>query len=472
MLNILIIADNSMFIRTIYNFLANDENIKTRAVFNSNDIFNGYLRYKPEIIILDNELLIPISSIIQHFRTYNWPCSFIVVKKATSNYLLLPELNYVEPTKASIYSGINNYIENISKNNCIQEYGMPNPSYYTGHYNMMISLRTKHTECTIDPYVLSQFKAEVSLLGDYEISTYEGCNFLILVKRNKMQVAFKQVHNLICKFFDENYASIYEENIHHTQLFDICKSLNFHKSTSLFLSSQCISINEITEMQNSNDDVIIFQYFKQVIEYVFNANYKLIENTIYDLYISKLKLSLNCDALNEFHNWLHFFNISLFKKMPLPQLDFLENRTNIEFELDKVQNYFHELYLLQQNQPLPIVVRECILKILESFSDSNFSLNHLEESLGYSKPYLSRTFSNHLDITIIEFLQKLRIESTRNLLESSDLAVYNIASLVGYNDAQYLSKLFNKHIGIYPTAYRELIRKEKTSASICQKFKL
>ncbi|MFX8016085.1 helix-turn-helix transcriptional regulator, partial [Acinetobacter baumannii] len=52
------------------------------------------------------------------------------------------------------------------------------------------------------------------------------------------------------------------------------------------------------------------------------------------------------------------------------------------------------------------------------------------------------------------FLVKLRIDKARELLESTDLPIIEIAAQVGYDDPSYLARLFRREVGVTPAAYR------------------
>ncbi|MGL1409763.1 helix-turn-helix domain-containing protein, partial [Vibrio parahaemolyticus] len=42
----------------------------------------------------------------------------------------------------------------------------------------------------------------------------------------------------------------------------------------------------------------------------------------------------------------------------------------------------------------------------------------------------------------------------RELLESTDLPIIEIAAQVGYDDPSYLARLFRREVGVTPAAYR------------------
>lgn len=52
------------------------------------------------------------------------------------------------------------------------------------------------------------------------------------------------------------------------------------------------------------------------------------------------------------------------------------------------------------------------------------------------------------------YLQAVRLEAARALLEAGDMPVHAVAAQVGYNDASSFSGLFKQGVGLSPVAYR------------------
>ncbi|MDM0072602.1 helix-turn-helix domain-containing protein [Variovorax sp. J31P207] len=81
-------------------------------------------------------------------------------------------------------------------------------------------------------------------------------------------------------------------------------------------------------------------------------------------------------------------------------------------------------------------------------------ISELAAELAVSERTLVRRFGAVLDQSPLTYLQHLRIDSARALLEASDLGVDQIASQVGYNDPSSFSRLFRERMGLSPGAYR------------------
>ncbi len=86
----------------------------------------------------------------------------------------------------------------------------------------------------------------------------------------------------------------------------------------------------------------------------------------------------------------------------------------------------------------------------------------LADISGYSLSRFSWLFKHYMEKTPVEYQRELRLNSSRDLLCSTDLSVGQIAFFCGYDDALYFSRIFRKRYGVSPSAYRRNSeRKEK-----------
>lgn len=83
--------------------------------------------------------------------------------------------------------------------------------------------------------------------------------------------------------------------------------------------------------------------------------------------------------------------------------------------------------------------------------------------LCYINPnYASQLFRQETGITFSSHLTNLRIQRAVHLLATTDMAVFLVASHVGYRDYFYFAKVFKKITGTTPTAYRKEVLGRKS----------
>ncbi len=86
------------------------------------------------------------------------------------------------------------------------------------------------------------------------------------------------------------------------------------------------------------------------------------------------------------------------------------------------------------------------------------SLNQIADHVHVSPSYLSRLFHRETGQTLVDVLKTIRLNQACQLLKSTDLKSYEIATKVGIDDPAYFSQLFRKHTGLSPTDYRQKYR--------------
>jgi AraC-like DNA-binding protein len=93
------------------------------------------------------------------------------------------------------------------------------------------------------------------------------------------------------------------------------------------------------------------------------------------------------------------------------------------------------------------------------FCDANFRkplrLADVAAAVGYSPSHLSRLISTHLGHSLSDHIRNLRLQAGKQLLESSDSTISEIARSLGYADPSHFSHAFSRATGLSPKAYRE-----------------
>jgi transcriptional regulator GlxA family with amidase domain len=78
---------------------------------------------------------------------------------------------------------------------------------------------------------------------------------------------------------------------------------------------------------------------------------------------------------------------------------------------------------------------------------------------GMPERTLKRRFKRATGLALIDYVQNLRIEEARRLLESSDRAADDICFEVGYEDPSFFRRLFKRRTGLGPAQYRRLFKR-------------
>lgn len=95
------------------------------------------------------------------------------------------------------------------------------------------------------------------------------------------------------------------------------------------------------------------------------------------------------------------------------------------------------------------------LAFLERNFDKPLQIEEIATAGGVSVSSIVRIFHRCLGTTPWRFLQKLRLDCAKELLQNSDLRIKEIAVRSGFNDPLYFSSFFHKECGCSPRRFRE-----------------
>ncbi|MCK8045022.1 helix-turn-helix domain-containing protein [Shewanella sp. 1CM18E] len=86
---------------------------------------------------------------------------------------------------------------------------------------------------------------------------------------------------------------------------------------------------------------------------------------------------------------------------------------------------------------------------------SHMQLDDIADKFAVGKRTLIRRFKKAINETPASYIQRLRIDEAKRLLETTELAVEQIVALVGYEDVSSFRKLFMQITSLTPRAYRQ-----------------
>ena len=111
--------------------------------------------------------------------------------------------------------------------------------------------------------------------------------------------------------------------------------------------------------------------------------------------------------------------------------------TYIQEEMEYARRYFNEHY----NEPI--------------------SIQEYAESRNMSVCWFQRNFKQIVKHTPMQYLLTIRVNNAASLLETTNYGLAEIATIVGYEDPLYFSRLFRKIKGVSPRDYRKLVQEGK-----------
>ncbi|MHB8062910.1 MAG: helix-turn-helix domain-containing protein [Ruminiclostridium sp.] len=100
---------------------------------------------------------------------------------------------------------------------------------------------------------------------------------------------------------------------------------------------------------------------------------------------------------------------------------------------------------------------KAICEFLEKNYMSNITLDDLSSLTGLSKYYLLRSFTKQKGISPYSYLETIRIDKAKKLLEQGVMPI-DVALQTGFTDQSHFSNFFKKFIGLTPKQYMNIFK--------------
>lgn len=93
--------------------------------------------------------------------------------------------------------------------------------------------------------------------------------------------------------------------------------------------------------------------------------------------------------------------------------------------------------------------------IQDNYSNPELTLGSVAGYIGLNEKYFSSRFTKETGSTFINYLTEVRIRKARELMDRTDLRMYEISQSVGYNSVEHFTRVFKKVCQISPSAYKK-----------------
>lgn len=113
----------------------------------------------------------------------------------------------------------------------------------------------------------------------------------------------------------------------------------------------------------------------------------------------------------------------------------------------------YRAYLFSRNHGDSLVIEA--QEWLEGHYTLSIDYDRLAWKFRVSRRSLERRFRQATGVTPLGYLQRLRVEAAKGLLETAGKSFHEITWLVGYEDVPFFRKVFVRHTGLRPKEYQQ-----------------
>ena len=112
----------------------------------------------------------------------------------------------------------------------------------------------------------------------------------------------------------------------------------------------------------------------------------------------------------------------------------------------------NQVVLQQDNAEPPVIARA--KEYIQEHQTEHLRLGHVAKAVNTSTFYFCKMFKKVTGINFTDYLGRVRIEKSKNLLLNPNLRVSEIAFEVGFQSLTHFNRVFKKILGQSPTQYR------------------
>ena len=129
-------------------------------------------------------------------------------------------------------------------------------------------------------------------------------------------------------------------------------------------------------------------------------------------------------------------------------------------ETEQLKNWFLEKIMfacrniLSKKAEKSNSVIETAKEYIRNNYSRDISLDDVSRVVNISPYYFSKLFKEDTGENFIEYLTGIRMNKAKELLDSTELSMKEICSMIGYSDPNYFSRSFKKNVGVTPTEYK------------------
>ncbi|WP_020528275.1 GlxA family transcriptional regulator [Flexithrix dorotheae] len=122
-------------------------------------------------------------------------------------------------------------------------------------------------------------------------------------------------------------------------------------------------------------------------------------------------------------------------------------------DVDKNDQSLFAMFIGQKQHQDEMVLE--VQEMIEKDFKEQLNVEQIARTKATNRRTLERRFRAATGNSVIQYLQRVRIESAKKLLERENSNIMDTMFLVGYSDSKAFREVFRKHVGISPSEYRK-----------------
>lgn len=247
-------------------------------------------------------------------------------------------------------------------------------------------------------------------------------------------------------FEDEGCFMYFQESNVKMQALDV-KDATINRKEAVLLRCGAYYFDFLKALKGESAEVFAVHLFPEVLKSIYADELpSLIEKSKTS---KRSKIVASVDVISKFIDSLAFY----FENPSLVSEDILELKVKELILLliqtknvDSIIELISSLYAPRTTQ---------LKKVIDTHLYSNMSVDELAKLSNLSLSSFKREFKKTYSDSPQSYINAKKLEKAQALLQNTQLAISEIAFDIGFNDPQYFTRLFTKHIGVTPSDFRK-----------------
>jgi two-component system response regulator YesN len=220
------------------------------------------------------------------------------------------------------------------------------------------------------------------------------------------------------------------------------------------------SMKRLESMTEVHEGYLLIQQFIELLpeqkqQGLLQGLYSLLDYILKLMVLSPSMAKSLLTILNSKLNELFFAIIPEYSPIPLTE----ENEHGIRKHFASLMDVWLLASPKYEFQPLKISIKK-VCDYIDAHYYENFTLARLAGMSHMSVSYFSMLFKKTTGQTCLNYLNQVRLQKAKGLLQEPDLKIYEIADMVGYTSLPYFNRIFKQFVKITPVEYRKCLHYE------------
>ncbi len=231
-----------------------------------------------------------------------------------------------------------------------------------------------------------------------------------------------------------------------SRLYEIRKELKNDESDSLFLIRSEKELNAMVAAQNKEEAQRILN---EMLGYIFfngNAGLSTVKARLIEMLVLLSRSAIDAGAGIQ--------DILFFNEKNIKQI---EDIASVEDLSVWVRGMIHRF--IQYSFDFTIVkhsdTMHKIMQFVKANCEKKITLDDVAAHVHLSRSYVSSMFKEEIGESLFSYINRVRIEKSKILLQNDSVSIADIGGICGFEDQSYFTKVFKNLVGVSPKKYRD-----------------